>query len=200
MAFLRSTSGTDHEPELSGVGVRLRVPQMSDYAAWAELRANSREHLQPFEPQWARDELTRSAFRRRLKHYQREAREDQGYALLMFGIGDASLLGGVTLSTIRRGVSQTASLGYWIGARHARRGHMTEAVRAVLPFAFETLRLHRLEAACLGANTASIRVLEKTGFRREGHARRYLKINGVWQDHVLFALLDDDPRHEVGPR
>ena len=66
------------------------------------------------------------------------------------------------------------------------------AVKAVLPFAFATLGLHRLEAACLPHNLPSTRVLEKTGFKREGMARRYLKINGVWQDHDLFALLQDD--------
>ena len=200
MAFLRSSSSSDNEPDLAGAGLRLRPPAMSDYVAWAELRAKSREHLQPFEPQWARDELTRSAFRRRLKHYQREAREDQGHALLIFASADAGLLGGLTLSNIRRGVSQMASLGYWIGAPHAGHGLMTEAVRAVLPFAFETLRLHRLEAACVGGNAASIRVLEKAGFRREGVARRYLKINGIWQDHILFALLEDDTRREVERR
>jgi ribosomal-protein-alanine N-acetyltransferase len=71
---------------------------------------------------------------------------------------------------------------------------MSDAVRASLPFAFATLGLHRLEAACLPHNLASTRVLEKAGFRREGTARRYLKINGVWQDHDLFALLQDDAR------
>ena len=65
---------------------------------------------------------------------------------------------------------------------------------AMLPFAFGTLGLHRLEAACLPHNDASARVLEKAGFKREGMARRYLKINGLWQDHDLFALLHDDPR------
>jgi [ribosomal protein S5]-alanine N-acetyltransferase len=71
---------------------------------------------------------------------------------------------------------------------------MTAAVRAVIPFVFDSLELHRLEAACLPSNTASIRLLEKTGFKGEGLARRYLRINGVWQDHLLYALLDTDPR------
>jgi ribosomal-protein-alanine N-acetyltransferase len=165
---------------------------MHDYAAWAQLRALSREHLTPWEPQWARDELARSAFRRRLRQYQRELREDQSYAYLIFSEADASLLGGLTLGTIRRGVAQTASIGYWIGLPFAGRGHMTDAVAAIIPFAFDTLGLHRLEAACLPHNVASSRVLEKVGFRREGIARRYLKINGIWQDHDLYALLHED--------
>jgi ribosomal-protein-alanine N-acetyltransferase len=171
---------------------------MQDYAEWAELRALSREHLVPWEPQWTRDELSRSAYRRRLRHYQREMREDQGYAFFIFRALDGVLIGGLTLSHVRRGVSQAASLGYWIGAPHVRRGYMSEGVAVVLCYAFDDLRLHRLEAACLPDNKASMRVLERNGFEREGLARRYLKINGMWQDHVLFAKLSDaQPAGEV---
>lgn len=194
MAFLRPSPITDAEAEFRGTRVLLRHPTMQDYSAWAELRALSRQHLTPWEPQWTRDELSRSTFRRRLRQYHRELRDDQGYAYLIFSDADAALLGGLNVSNVRRGVAQAASLGYWIGAPHAGRGFMTEAVRAALQFAFVTLGLNRLEAACLPTNLASTRVLEKAGFRREGMARRYLKINGQWQDHALFALLHDDPR------
>ncbi|HJZ31881.1 MAG TPA: GNAT family protein [Hyphomicrobiaceae bacterium] len=192
MAFLRASTGIDAE-EVRGRDLYLRHPTMTDYAAWAQLRAQSREHLVSWEPQWARDELARSAFRRRLRQYQRELREDQGYAFFIFRHDD-TLLGGLTLSNVRRGVCQAASVGYWIGRSHTRQGHMTNAVRAILPFAFEVLGLHRLEAACLPHNVASARVLAKVGFEREGRARRYLKINGVWQDHDVYALLQDDGR------
>jgi ribosomal-protein-alanine N-acetyltransferase len=102
-------------------------------------------------------------------------------------------VGGLTLSNIRRGCAQAGSLGYWMGVGYAGQGYMTAAVLTVLPFAFGALRLHRVEAACLPANTASIRLLEKTGFQREGFARQYLCINGIWHDHILFARLRDDP-------
>lgn len=189
MAFLRSYTGGDVSHRLEGRGLLLRPPQSSDYAPWAELRAASREHLVPWEPQWASDELSRSAFRRRLKHYQREAAEDHGYAFLIFGDDSGALLGGVTLTSVRRGVTQSASLGYWIGRHFAGRGLMTEAVRTLLPFAFDVLRLHRVEAATQPANLASMRVLERNQFVREGFARSYLKINGTWADHVLFGRL-----------
>ena len=100
---------------------------------------------------------------------------------------------GLTLANIRRGVAQAGSIGYWVGAPFARKGYMTAAMRALVPFCFTTLRLHRLEAACIPSNTASVRLLEKTGFQREGYARRYLCINGEWQDHLLYARLKDDP-------
>jgi len=176
--------------------VVLRHPAMQDYAAWAELRALSRQHLTPWEPQWARDELTRSAFRRRLRQAQREARDDHGYAYLIFGDPGPMLLGGLNISNVRRGVAQAASIGYWMGAPHVGRGYMTDAVDAAAAFAFASLQLNRLEAACLPVNTASKRVLEKVGFTLEGRARRYLKIDGRWQDHDLYGLLHDDPRPE----
>jgi [ribosomal protein S5]-alanine N-acetyltransferase len=192
MAFLRSSIGQESAPLVSARGVWLRPPVMSDYAPWAELRARSREHLTPWEPMWQRDELSRSAFRRRVRHYQREARDDLGYSFLIVSEGDEQLLGGLTLSNVRRGVTQAAVLGYWLGLPFIRNGYMTAAVGAAAKFAFDDLRLHRLEAATMPHNAASIRVLERNGFRREGIAQRLLKINGTWEDHVLHALIADD--------
>jgi ribosomal-protein-alanine N-acetyltransferase len=91
-------------------------------------------------------------------------------------------------------VSQTCSVGYWVGEQYARRGYMTAALIGVLPFAFDTLNLHRVSAACLPHNTASRTLLEKVGFSEEGFARKYLRINGSWQDHVLYAMLGTDSR------
>jgi ribosomal-protein-alanine N-acetyltransferase len=181
------------EPVLHGDGIILRYPQMSDFAAWAALRGESREFLAPWEPTWAADELSRSAFRRRIRRYQREIRGDQSYPFFVFRKADNLLIGGCTLSNVRRGVTQSAAIGYWIGERYARHGHMHAALTAVLPFVFQVLALHRLEAACIPENEASRALLLKVGFREEGRARRYLQINGEWRDHVLFALLEDDP-------
>ena len=192
MAFLRSSIVQDSAHLVRGRGVWLRSPQMSDYPTWAELRARSREHLTPWEPVWQRDELTRSAFRRRVRHYNREAREDLGYAFLIFKDGDDQLLGGLSLSNVRRGVTQAAVLGYWLGLPFVGQGYMTDAVGAVCAYAFEDLHLHRLEAATMPNNLASIRVLERNRFRSEGIARRLLKINGAWEDHVLHALVAED--------
>jgi ribosomal-protein-alanine N-acetyltransferase len=124
-----------------------------------------------------------------VRRYVEDLRTDQGYAFLILRDSDGALVGGLTLANIRRGVAQAGSLGYWMGLPFVRHGYMAAAVRAVIPFAFTTLRLHRLEAACIPTNAASIRLLEKTGFVREGYAREYLCINGVWQDHLLFARL-----------
>lgn len=181
-------------PVIESRRVLLRYPQMADYEAWAELREASRSFLVPWEPTWPLDDLTRIAFRRRLRRYLREIHEDKTYPFFVFDRETGDLVGGCTLSNIRRGVAQACSLGYWAGARHARRGYISEAVQALIPYVFGTMGLHRLEAACLPANEASQGLLRKCGFVQEGLARRYLRIDGAWRDHLLFAILDDDPR------
>ena len=194
MAFLRAPGVADSSPSIFGGTVVLRSPQIGDYQAWAELRAESRTFLTPWEPTWNRDDLTKISFRRRLKHYARDMRDDLAYPFFVFRADDEALLGGVTVSNVRRGVAQSCSLGYWVGRPHAGQGVMTTALCALVPYIFDSLGLHRIEAACLPSNTASMRVLQKCGFEREGYARRYLRINGAWQDHVLFALLAEDAR------
>jgi [ribosomal protein S5]-alanine N-acetyltransferase len=191
MAFFRTINFSEPLPSIAGDGVMLRTPQVTDYSDWVALREASRDFLTPWEPTWPADDLSRSAFRRRIRRYAEDSRTDQGYALLIVRSTDDALVGGLTLANIRRGVAQAGSLGYWVGQPYARRGYMTAAVRAVIPFAFATLRLHRLEAACIPTNTGSIRLLENTGFVREGYARDYLCINGIWQDHLLYGRLKD---------
>ena len=191
MAFFRTINFAEPLPSVVGEGVILRTPQATDHTEWAALRERSRDFLTPWEPTWPADDLSRSAFRRRIRRYAEDLRSDQSYAFLIFRSGDGRLVGGLTLANVRRGVAQAGSLGYWMGLPYIRHGHMTAAVRAVIPFAFNTLRLHRLEAACIPTNTASIRLLENTGFVREGYAREYLCINGIWQDHLLYGRLKD---------
>src|SRR5579872_3991561 len=149
MAFFRTINFSEPLAAIPGEGVTLRTPQMTDYAEWAALREASRDFLIPWEPTWPVDDLTRSAFRRRVRRYVEDLRTDQGYAFLILRNGDNALVGGLTLANIRRGVAQAGSLGYWMGLPFVRHGYMAAAVRAVIPFAFTTLRLHRLEAACI---------------------------------------------------
>jgi [ribosomal protein S5]-alanine N-acetyltransferase len=194
MTFFRAVSFTEPALTVAGDTVILRVPQMSDFEEWAALREASRSFLVSWEPTWPADDLSRASFRRRLKRYAEDQRNDLAYPYFIFRNEDQKLVGGLTVTNIRRGVAQAGSLGYWMGAAYARRGYMTAAVRALVPFAFSTLKLHRIEAACIPANTASVRLLEKTGFVREGYAREYLCINGIWQDHLLYAQVRPEDR------
>jgi [ribosomal protein S5]-alanine N-acetyltransferase len=190
----RQTPGT-LEPLLEGPRVVLRPPRMDDWSAWSSLRSESRDFLTPWEPAWPRDALGQTAFRRRLRQMQRERAAAEAYGLFVTSKADGAVLGGITISDIRRGVAQTATLGYWIGQRHSRQGYMAEAIATLLPFVFVTLGLHRLEAACVPQNEPSKRLLEKSGFRQEGLARAYLKIDGQWRDHLLFAQLENEWRN-----
>lgn len=193
MVFLRRDGPRDGERMLEGQGVQLRHPDPRDFEEWAALRGQSRAFLTPWEPAWPLDELSRDAFRRRLRRYLEDIREGVAYPFFVFRNCDGRLVGGVTLSRITRGVGQMASLGYWVGEPFKRSGYTGAAVRAVLHFGFGQIGLHRIEAACLPANAPSRSLLAKVGFTEEGLARGYLKINGVWSDHVLYAMLESDP-------
>lgn len=188
MAFFATSQSVD---SLTDGRVILRSPTLADYEDWAELRQASRAFLQPWEPSWPVDDLTRTSYRRRMRRYTEDQRSDHAFPYFVF-LTEGALLGGLTLSNVRRGVAQTATLGYWMGKPFAGKGLMTAAVRLIVPHALTTLGLHRVEAACMPSNAASIRLLEKVGFTREGYARRYLCIDGLWQDHLLFAFVRGD--------
>jgi [ribosomal protein S5]-alanine N-acetyltransferase len=188
MALMRKDS--DGLRRIDGEGVYLRAPEGRDFIDWSETREASRAFLTPWEPTWAGDELSRGSYRYKLRRYTEDARDDKAYALFMFRESDDQLLGGLTLSHVRRGVAQTASLGYWTGQMFAGLGYMTAGVRTIVRYAFDDLELHRVEAACQPENMASRRVLEKAGFTHEGQAKGYLRINGQWRDHVLFGIVN----------
>lgn len=191
MAFLMRDGLGSRVRTIPSGPVFLRPPEPRDYAAWSSLRALSYEFLQPWEPTWAEDELSRTSWRAKLRRYLEDARDGRGCALLIFRADDEELVGGITVSRIHRGAAHMGSVGYWIGAPHARRGYVTAALRGLVGHAFDPagLGLHRLEAACLPENEASRRALERVGFQLEGRAAKYLKINGAWRDHLLFGLV-----------
>lgn len=194
MRLFRSFSGNSSSVRLNGRRTFLRPPVERDWRAYAEIRAASREFLEPWEPTWPSDALSRDAFYRRLSRYASDWRNDTGYAMFVFEQESGALLGGISLSNVRRGVAQCGTLGYWIGENYAGQGYMREGLGLLLGFCFSELGLHRVEAACLPTNDASRGLLIASGFSEDGFARKYLKIRGVWEDHMLFSLLAEDHR------
>lgn len=192
MAFIDIGLTQPSGPVLENGPVRLRPAVMNDYWAWAKLREESRAHLTEWEQDWTAEEVTAQAFRLRVKAYWREMKQGRAAPFLVFRRTDDALLGGVTLSHVRYGASCSASVGYWIGVDHLRKGYGTAAMEAALHHAFDRMGLHRVEAACQPANAASKALLLKTGFSKEGYARDYLNINGLWRDHLLFAIRASD--------
>lgn len=178
----------------------LRLPMHSDFSAWTGLRQESRAFLTPWEPVWSADHLSRKSFTNRVGWAARASRAGSAFPFFITRRADGALLGAVTLDNIRRGPAQSGTVGYWIGQPHARHGYMREALGVLVHYAFTTLDLSRIEAACLPENAASRGVLEKSGFKYEGVAQSYLQIDGRWRNHVLYANLRSDRRGRTDVR
>ncbi len=194
--MIKITSRSDSMPlpsiRLEGGKAMLRPPAPDDWHEWSALRSESRAFLTPWEPLWPTDSLSEAVYNRRMRRISAEWRDDDAYSFHVFDIATGRLVGGIGLSQIKRGIAQSGVIGYWVGHRYARQGYTIEATRLVTNFAFDKLSLHRVEATCIPGNDASRLLLEKLGFKREGYARKYLKIAGEWADHLLFAVIQDE--------
>ena len=181
-------------PRLAGRRVLLRPLVPHDYAAWREVRIRNEDWLLPWEPRrpagMADPARDRGAFDARCAARDRERAADHAYPFAVFV--DQQLVGEVNINNVSRGALQSATVGYWIDRRHAGQGYIAEAVVILMRFAFEQLQLHRIEICIVPRNTNSRRVVEKLELRCEGVAERYLEINGVWEDHLRFAITAEE--------
>lgn len=174
-------------PVLECTDLLLRLCELSDYPQWAEVRARNESFLKPYEPAWPAGCLAPDFFKRRVERLSREYTADSTYAFLIFK-KDGELIGGININNITRGAGQMASLGYWIDEGHQGHGLMSQAVHAVLHYAFTVLGLARMNAATLVHNEKSRNMLLRLGFVEEGFARAYIQIDGRRQDHILYGL------------
>jgi [ribosomal protein S5]-alanine N-acetyltransferase len=175
----------------------LRLPEMADHVHWAKIRLEGEDFLRMWEPNWAADHFSRKSFRARVAWAVRAREEGRALPLFILHRRDRQLMGAITLDNIRRGPAQIGQVGYWIGPEFARQGYMSEALTTLVTYAFTSLDLSRIEAACLPENAPSRGLLEKCGFRNEGMARNYLQIAGRWRDHLLYANLRWDRRERL---
>jgi ribosomal-protein-alanine N-acetyltransferase len=180
--------------ELVGRRVSLRPLMPSDFEQWREVRTRSRDWLVRWEPKPivgqpdAADD--RRVFAARCGARDRERQLGTGYGFGIF-VGPR-FAGEINISSIQRGPFQNAYVGYWIDQAMAGHSYVPEAAVLVFRFAFEELALHRIQVAIIPRNLPSRRVAEKLGLREEGIAFRYLEINGVWEDHVRYAITSED--------
>ena len=181
-------------PWVSGRRISLRPLRDEDYDDWREVRLPKEEWLlkwEPLRPPGTPDPVRdRSAFHARCDARRRDRQAGLGYSFGVF-VGDA-FAGEMNLSSIHRGAHQSCYIGYWIDERHAGRGYTPEALVAAMEFAFDEINLHRVQISIIPRNTASHRVVEKLDIRAEGIAQRYLQINGVWEDHVRYAVTSEE--------
>lgn len=181
-------------PELRGRRVLLRPLGPGDFEAWREVRMRSRDWLTKWEPRPVPGQpdpvVDRRAFAARCGARQRERELGTGYG---FGVFVDSRFGGeINISSVQRGPFQNAYVGYWVDEAIAGHGYIPESFVVLARFAFEDLMLHRLQVSIIPRNGPSLRVASKLGLRNEGTAVRYLEINGVWEDHVRFAMTAED--------
>ena len=190
--FARTSPATDMLSlpaiRLAGTRVSLRPPRLTDWHEWAMLRSHNSGFLKPWEPTWDANCLTEDYYDKRFRRQMREWRDDRSYPFLIVMNDTDAIVGAINLNNVCRGAAQHASLGYWIDEDHQHHGYMTEAGRLVMSHAFTELKLHRLNAGCLPENVKSRSMLSRLGFKEEGFAARYIKIDGLWRDHVLYGL------------
>lgn len=170
----------------------IRYPRRRDWKSWVRLRRNSYKFLHKWEPYWNIEQCTRANYMKQLRLQRSKAAYDQAYSFLCFNKENKILLGGINISNIQRGVTQTCNIGYWLGETHSGKGFMEESIRSIIPYIFETIKVNRIQAYTLKSNLPSRKLLEKLNFKKEGVLRKAMKINNIWQDHVLYALINND--------
>jgi ribosomal-protein-alanine N-acetyltransferase len=179
---------------LFGARIMLRSLQTSDFEAWSEVRTRNADWLIKWEPQRLAGQpdttRDRDAFAIRCSARHRERQLGTGYGFGIFANGE--FCGEINLSAVQRGPFQSAYVGYWVDEKHAGHGYVPEAVVVLARFAFEELRLHRIQISIIPRNRNSRRVMEKLGIRDEGIALRYLEIDGIWEDHVRYAITTEE--------
>jgi ribosomal-protein-alanine N-acetyltransferase len=192
--------------ELYGGRVFLRPLRVEDWDAWREVRLRCRQWLERWEPLAEAGStdpaLEREAFRARCGAWDRQRHFDSAYGFGLF-MHDGRFIGEVSIGSVQRGPFQMGYIGYWVDEAFAGQGYIPEGVVLVIRHAFEVLQLHRLEAAIVPRNTASRRVAEKLELRDEGIAVRFLQIQGVYEDHVRYAITLEEWRergHELVAR
>ncbi len=188
--FVHPTTDVTVSLRLYGKRVMLRPITAQDFEAWSEVRKRNGDWLLVWEPRMSTvspdPAESRDAFVSRCAARDRERTAGTNFLFGLFVNGRC--VGEVNLNNVLRGAVQCATIGYWIDKAHAGNGYVAEAVVALTRFAFDELRLHRLEVCIIPRNTNSRRVMQKLNFREEGTAERFLEINGVWEDHVRYGF------------
>ncbi len=178
---------------LEGRRVYLRPLTFEDFEAWREVRVRCNDWLRKWEPRAAVGSYQlydKRLFGARCATAERERLNDSAYAFGLFL--DDRFVGETNISSIQRGPCQTGNIGYWIDEDVAGNGYMPEAVALALRFAFETISLHRIQISIIPRNFSSRRVPEKLKLRLEGISLKYLEINGIWEDHVHYAVTQEE--------
>jgi len=179
---------------LAGERIALRAFAPGDVSELTALRVRNRDFLGPWEPRRSEGFFTEAGQRAEIERDRHEWAADRTYAFAIVERDGGAMRGRIALANVVRGAWENATLGYFVDQDVGSRGYATEAVALALDFAFGPCRLHRVQAAVMPKNARSRRVLEKNGFRHEGFSPRYLRLDGDWRDHDLFAITVEELR------
>lgn len=175
---------------ITGEKVHIRKLTIDDAKKMLSLQNENRDFFEKFAMDRSSDFYTIEGQLDRIKIYEVDRKRDCDYHFGIFNNGENSLVGTINLFQVLRGSLQSAFIGYFLDKKHNGKGFATEAVTLVLQYAFDDLQLHRVEAGVMPHNIGSIRVLEKSGFHKEGIAKSNVKINGKWEDHQVLAIIN----------
>ena len=192
--LLASFSSTTLVAVIESERLIIRLPEAADVSEVIRYYRDNRAYLQPYSPTFPSEFLDERTWLDQVKIRAQEMAAGDGLRAFIFvKVAPRTVVGNINLTQVQRGSSLSCVLGYNLGESEQGKGYMTEAVRAVVDFAFRTWGLHRVAASHMPNNVRSAEVLRRCGFEREGYARHYLKINGRWEDHILTAIRNPSP-------
>jgi [ribosomal protein S5]-alanine N-acetyltransferase len=178
--------------KLIGNQINVRLLEENDAESVVQLELKNREFFQLYSPKRQEDFYTYEIQLKRIREGLEKSKQDQAYSFGIFLNETNELIGNLSLIEVLRGFLQTGLIGYSLDHDFNGKGIMSEAVKLVTDYGFQVLKLHRIEAGVMPHNIGSIRVLEKSGFEKEGIARKNVKINGKWEDHQMLAIINDE--------
>jgi [ribosomal protein S5]-alanine N-acetyltransferase len=187
---MKMNQSIEMEQKLSGKSIYIRLLTVEDAEEMLQLQLENRTFFEEFAMERKEDFYTLESHRKRLQMFAENAKQDLDYYFGIFSHEDGRLLGTINLFSVIRGSIQSAFVGYFLDKKHNGKGYTTEAVKLIVKYAFDELKLHRVEAGVMPHNLGSIRVLEKAGFEKEGLARKNVKIKGKWEDHQQMAIVN----------
>lgn len=178
--------------DIMGNKIYIRFFEDADAESLLDLHLRNGEFFQKYSPTFGSDFYTLDSKRKYIGNSLKQREEDKAYAFGIYLKDNRELIGDVSLYHISRGSLQKCLIGYSLDKQYNGSGYTTEAVSLAVEYAFNELELHRVEAGVMLNNIGSMRVLEKSGFHREGIEQKGVKINGQWEDHQIFAIISDN--------
>ena len=177
---------------LTGNKIFIRFFENADAESLLDLHLRNAELFQKCSPTFEDDYYTLDSKRKYINDSTKHKEDDKEYSFGIYLKDNGKLVGGISLFQISRGSLQKCLIGYSLDQQYNGRGYTTEAVSLAVEFAFNELKLHRVEAGVMLSNMGSMRVLEKAGFHKEGIEQKGVKINGQWEDHQIFAIISEN--------